>query len=128
MIRQRAAQLPESALARLAQASPGHEARHLGAALEQQDTLAWDILRSTAEDLAFGLSHAVHLFHPDIVVLGGGLSLLGEPWRVAVAQALPRHVMGVFRDGLDVRLALLGEDAVPCGALICAATRGGSMD
>jgi aspartate kinase len=32
-----------------------------------------------AQDLAFGLSHVVHLLHPEVIVLGGGLSLIGEP-------------------------------------------------
>src|SRR5438093_8933159 len=48
------------------------------------------ILNETAEDLAFGLSHVVHLFHPEVIVLGGGLSLVGEPLRAAVEGALRR--------------------------------------
>jgi glucokinase len=54
-------------------------------------------------------------------VLGGGLSLLGEPWRAAVAQALPAHLMAAFRPGPSVRLAAWGEDVVPVGALALAA-------
>ena len=82
------------------------------------DAAAGAILRETAEDLAFGLSHVTHLFHPQVIVLGGGLSLLGEPWRAAVAGALPRFVMEVFRGRPEVRLASLGEDAVPVGCLL----------
>jgi glucokinase len=75
-----------------------------------------------ADDLAFALSHVVHLIHPEIIVLGGGLSLVGEPLRAAVAEALPRQVMEVFRPGLQLKLAALGEDAVPIGALLLART------
>ena len=79
------------------------------------------IVDATAAVLAFALSHVVHLFHPEVIVLGGGLALIGEPWREAVARHLPRHVMDGYAPGPDVRLALLGEDVVPTGVLHLAA-------
>lgn len=111
---------PNSRLAALAGSTVGGEARHLAAALQQGDAAAQQILRETAEDLAFALSHVVHLFHPEVIVMGGGLALLGEPLRAAVEAALPRFVMEAFRPGPALRLAGLGEDAVPVGALLLA--------
>jgi glucokinase len=101
----------------------GGEAKFLGAALEQNDPLARRILEETAEDLAFALSHVIHLFHPELVVLGGGLSLTGEPLRAAVAKFLPKFTMEAFGPGPKVALARLGEDAVPVGALLLAKSR-----
>jgi glucokinase len=115
--------LDEGASGALAQAigrTEGGEARHLPAALAAGDPDAQAILDELAGDLAFALSHAVHLFHPAVIVLGGGLSLIGEPLRAAVAAALPRFVMEAFAPGPDVRLAALGEDSVPVGALVLA--------
>jgi glucokinase len=97
------------------------EARFLAKALEAKDSEAERILRETADDLAFALSHVVHLFHPEVIVLGGGLSLVGEPLRSAVEQALPPYLMKVFGEGPAVRLAGLGEDSVPMGCLAAAA-------
>jgi len=111
---------PTAFLSRLAKESPGHEARHLAPALQTNDPTAHALLQEVADNLAFGLSHVVHLFHPAVIVLGGGLSLVGEPLRRAVAQALPGVVMEVFQEQLDVRLAALGEQAVPAGALVAA--------
>ncbi len=108
---------PTSVLAKLAGHSSGGEARHLAEALRQGDRAAKRILTETAEDLAFGLSHVVHLFHPEVLILGGGLSLLGEPLRAAVENALRAFTMAVFAPGPQIRLAALGEDAVPVGAL-----------
>jgi glucokinase len=108
---------PDGLLARLAAGEKRGEARHLGTALAQNDADARAILLETTEDLAFALSHVVHLFHPEVIVIGGGLSLLGEPLREAVANALPRFVMDAFAPGPRVALAGLGEDAVPTGAL-----------
>jgi glucokinase len=107
-----------SLLAKLAGQVVGGEAKHLTAALQQGDPAARRLLQETAEDLAFGLSHVVHLFHPEIIVLGGGLSGVGEPLRAAVEGALRSFVMEAFAPGPKVALAALGEDAVPVGALL----------
>ena len=108
---------PESLLARLTGQTVGGEAKHLAAAWQQGDTAARGLLQETAEDLAFGLSHVVHLFHPEIIILGGGLSGVGEPLRSSVEGALRSFVMEAFAPGPKIALAALGEDTVPVGAL-----------
>jgi glucokinase len=108
---------PDSVLGRLVGSARRGQAKWLGEALAQDDPVAHSILNETAEDLGFGLSHVAHLFHPQVIVIGGGLSLLGEPLRAAVVNALPQFIMDAFRPGPQVTLAALGEDAVPVGAL-----------
>jgi glucokinase len=66
------------------------------------------------------LSHAVQLLHPEVIVLGGGLSLVGEPLRSAVAAALTQYVMDSFQPGPRITLPGCGEDSVPVGALALA--------
>ena len=105
----------------VSQSSEGGESRHLRSAIDAGDPLARKILGDVADDLAFALSHAVHLFHPEIIVVGGGLSLVGEPLRAAMAEALPAYLMEAFRPGPQMALAGLGEDSVPIGALALAA-------
>jgi glucokinase len=108
---------PSSALARMIGTESGGEAKHLTAAVKSGDAIALRLLSEIAEDLAFGLSHVTHLFHPATIIIGGGLSNMGEPLRAAVADALPGFVMEAFAPGPRVALAALGEDAVPVGAL-----------
>jgi len=108
---------PDSALAKLCAGSTSGEARFLVAAIQKNDSGARRILEATTEDLAFGLSHVVQLLHPEVIVLGGGLSLIGEPLRAGVETALRRFTMEAFLPGPAIRLAALGEDAVPVGAL-----------
>ncbi len=117
---------PGSRLAALLGAATGGEARFLAPALADECPVARQILAEVADDIAFGLSHVVQLFHPEIIVLGGGLSLVGEPFRQAVAEVLPRYVMDSFQPGPRVVLAGCGEDAVTIGALALAGSGGGS--
>jgi glucokinase len=65
---------PTSLLARLATVSPGNEAVHLAPAMQQGDAAARRIIVNLAADLALGLSHVVHLLHPQVIILGGGLA------------------------------------------------------
>ena len=111
---------PAGVLARLAGLETRGEARHLATALGQGDAAAGRILHEVAADLAFGLSHVVHLIHPQVIILGGGLSGVGEPLRAAVATALKDFTMAAFQPGPEIRLTALGEDAVPVGALLLA--------
>jgi len=126
-IREEIKQHPNSTLARfVGAAEPGCEARHLGAALAQGDPLAQRILDQALGWLAFALSHVVQLLHPEVIVVGGGLSLLGEPVRVGLEKTLPQFVMDAFLPGPKIVLAKLREDAVPVGALALAAANSSS--
>jgi glucokinase len=124
-IRERVATAPETPLARFVAASKsvGGEARFLTPALAENCPLADRILTRAMEDLAFALSHVVQLLHPEVIVVGGGLHLIGEPLRERLAAALPRWVMGAFAPGPRIALAALGENSVPTGALILAEQR-----
>jgi glucokinase len=114
---------PESVLARAAHGMTRGEARALSSALGDGCEVAKEILDEVAEDLAFGLSHVTHLTHPEVIVLGGGFALTGEPLRAAVELALKRFTMEAFEPGPRVVLSALREDAVPVGALLMAAQR-----
>ena len=119
-IRQLKADGSSSVLSQLVGDTVGGEAKHLGRALQENDVAARRILDETAQDFAFALSHVAHLFHPEVIVLGGGLALIGEPLRTAVATALRPFLMDVFEGGPQILLARLGEDSVPVGCLVAA--------
>ncbi len=123
IIRETFPQHPESHLAQLCAREPGHEARHLGPALMARDALAESILDTMTSHLAYALGFVVQLFHPEVIVLGGGVSLIGEPLRSALQRKLPAHIMDVYHPGPPIVLAELREDAVPVGALVLAGQR-----
>jgi glucokinase len=107
-------------LTKLAKQYPGAEAKALLPAIEAGDAEAMEILNSTASDLAFGLSHVVHLLHPDIIIVGGGLSSIGERLTSGVQEHLKSYIMDAFQPGPVIQLSELGTDAVPVGALVLA--------
>jgi glucokinase len=117
-IRAAIADAPDSPLAQLIRGTQGCEAKHLTAALAQDDSIAQTIFATLTRDLAFALSHVTHLFHPQVITLGGGLSLVGEPLRQATAEKLPGFLMEIYGKGPEIKLAELNEDAVPVGALL----------
>ena len=111
---------PGSLLSELTRKYTRGEASVLHAALEKKDEAAIRIVEEISDDLAFALSHPVHLLNPEKIILGGGLSLLGETLRNPVEQKLPTYLMDVLRPGPAIELSLLKEDAVPVGALALA--------
>lgn len=111
---------PKSCLANHVKILGGPPAAALGPALKEADPTALSILQSTADDLALGLSHVIHLQHPETIILGGGLSLLGEPLQIAVETALPKYLMQIMLPPPRIQLAALNEDVVPIGALALA--------
>ena len=117
-IRAAIADAPDCTLAQLIGSETSGEAKHLTAALAQNDSIAETILDTLTRDLAFALSHVTHLFHPQVITLGGGLALIGESLRQGIAEKLPGFLMEIYSNGPEIKLAELGEDAVPVGALL----------
>lgn len=112
---------PSSLLAKSLPEKTGGEAKLLLGAIAQGDPAALALMDELTSDLAFALSHVTHLFHPQMLILGGGLSLMGETLRGAVAAKLPSYVMKAFLPAPIVAVPGLGEDSVPIGALELAA-------
>lgn len=108
---------PQSTLAQLAGSTIQGEARFLVKALQKNDPTAKKIVLETADNIAFALSHVVHLFHPEIIIIGGGLSALGRYLSDAISIALPQYLMTAFLPPPPVVIAALGKQVVPIGAL-----------
>ena len=59
----------------------------------------------------------------DAIVIGGGLSAVGETLRAGVERALQGFIMHAFAPGPLVMRSTLGEDVVPVGALLLPGAR-----
>jgi len=88
------------------------------------DRTALEILRRSWSALADAICHVIALLCPRRIIIGGGVSLLGEkllfePLRQLVGQ----RVFKPFADCYDIVPAVLGEEVVVHGALALARRR-----
>lgn len=94
-----------------------HESKFLKEAIQQSDELAIKIFDEYCDILAYGLSFVVHLFNPEVIVIGGGVSLIGEDLTEKLAQKLPNYISNTYLPGPEIKLSSLGEQVVLIGAL-----------
>lgn len=97
--------------------------RHIGEAAAAGHPAAREVYHEATEALSWGLAQMVTLLAPECVVVGGGVSLVGEdlffaPLRAAVAT----YVFPPLRESVRIVPAGLGESVVVHGALALAAT------
>ena len=87
-------------------------------AARRGDARALSILATATRSLGRSLAHVVTLLGPKRVILGGGVSLLGEDlWFRPIREELDARVFGPFRGTFEVVAASLGEAVVLHGAL-----------
>lgn len=89
------------------------------------DGVSWaqHVLQEAADALGQALAGVIHVLDPERVVVGGGLSAWGEPWRARIESATRRHLMDVFVSSLDVRLSRFGPQGGVLGAAALALER-----
>ncbi len=104
----------------------GDGVEHLANAARQGHPVAVEILADATLAMGRALSAAVNLLAPRRVILGGGVSMLGEDlWFGPIRRAIEPRVFGPFRGRFDVVAAGLGEEVVVHGALAAAAIASG---
>lgn len=105
------------------------DARLVGKAAYNGDRLAIDLLAYAGRIIGLGIVTVLHLFNPQIIVIGGGVSKTGELLFAPIRQTVRDHVLdSAFTAGLRIEAAALGDDVALVGAAALAATRGGDMD
>jgi glucokinase len=118
---------PPSPLLGLANAQVQHiNTRHVALSAEQGDKFAWSILNVSWGCLAEAVCHVITLICPKRIVIGGGVSLMGEkvlfePLRRLVAERVFKPFAGLT----DIVPAALGEEVVVHGAIALARKRFG---
>lgn len=90
-------------------------------AIRNGDSEAKEIFHELIDNLAYGLSHVVHILNPDVIIIGGGLSLMGEYVTKSISKKLPQYLMTSLKNSLpEIKIAYLKEDVVPIGAVLLA--------
>ena len=75
------------------------------------------ILDDWIDEIAQGLAGMVHIFNPQLILIGGGVSAQQELLIDPLAKKVRASVMPAFADGLEIRAAKLHNDAGMVGAV-----------
>lgn len=100
------------------------DSKVIGQAAEQGDVVAREIIERGGRMIGLGIVSLLHLFNPQVIVVGGGVSNVGEllfaPMRAAVEKNVidPAYVV-------PIRQAALGENVSIIGAAALVKTQGG---
>ncbi len=97
-------------------------ARMVAQAAVDGNEIALDVLRRATTALGWGIAQAITLLAPEVVVVGGGVSLIGESlFFVPLREAVASYVFPPLLHSYRIIPAQLGEEVVLHGALALAA-------
>jgi glucokinase len=115
-----AAENPSSALGKLAATGTevaGHDAVE---AAQAGDPDAMGALRTLGERLGVGIANAMNTFDPDVVAIGGGVSIAGELLLEPAREVARRFAVPGVGERTEIRLARHGSQAGVRGAALLA--------
>ncbi|MBN1146170.1 MAG: ROK family transcriptional regulator [Anaerolineales bacterium] len=81
------------------------------------DAEALEALNETGAMIGLELANLVNIFNPQLVVIGGSLSLGGEHMLPAIQSAVAEHTFPESRRDLEIAISAFGTDASVMGAV-----------
>ena len=103
------------------QAQSFNEAWNNGRVIFEQaqagNTRILTILDDWIDEIAQGLAGMVHIFNPQLILIGGGVSAQQELLIDPLAKKVRASIMPAFAEGLEIRAAQLHNDAGMVGAV-----------
>ncbi|MGH2317047.1 ROK family protein [Planococcus sp. SE5232] len=73
--------------------------------VKAEDSNALLLFDDWIDDLTTGLQSLVHLFNPELIVIGGGISAQGEFLRQAIESSLNKKIMPNHKKHLQIKMA-----------------------
>ena len=105
------------------------DAKAVGMAAANGDALAIDVIAYAGRIIGLGIVAILHLFNPEVIVVGGGVTKTGDLLFEPMREAARAHVLDdAYTKDLRIAPSALGDDVALVGAAALAATDGGNMD
>jgi glucokinase len=93
-------------------------------AYDEKDKVVTKTINRAAEYLGIGLASVANLLNPECIVLGGGVvTALGEPYLKRIQAAMAEHTFASIMKSTRLVMATLGDDAGILGAALLARRR-----
>ena len=93
------------------------DGRAIFAAAEAGNPEVLALLDAWTDEIAQGLAGMVHIFNPQLILIGGGVSAQQKLLIDPIAAKVKASVMPAFAEGLEIRAAQLHNDAGMVGAV-----------
>ncbi len=105
------------------------DAKAVGIAAAAGDQLAIEQLAHAGRLLGLGVVSILHLFNPEVIVIGGGVSKTGDLLFAPLRRTVHKRVMDdSYTANLRIERSALGDDVALVGAAALVATDGGNLD
>ena len=111
---------PSSSLGKLAAGGRAVDGGDAVEAAQAGDPEAIEALRTLGERLGIGIANALNTFDPDVVVIGGGVSVAGELLLGPATQVARGFALPGIGERTEIRLARHGREAGVRGAALLA--------
>lgn len=95
----------------------------LSKAYDEGDPLAIETMHETGELLGYGLCAVFSLYNPEIIIVGGGMSNMGDRLLQYTRDVLDSHALRIPYSACTIVTAVLGDAAGMLGAAACAKDR-----
>jgi glucokinase len=86
-------------------------------AARQGDAVAKQQLQETARYLGAGVTNVLHLYNPEIVVIGGGVAQMGDLMFEPLKAEVEKRAMPAYRENVPIVPTVLGGDIGLYGAV-----------
>ena len=106
----------QSAMREMADGDGTVRAEAVMEAAAQGDPLAAEVLEQFTEDLGQGLTNLLHIFNPEMIVLGGGVCQNLHLFFAPLKAAMQRRAMAHLQSQIPVVASVLEDDASILGA------------
>ncbi len=92
-------------------------------AANNDDTLSIELIAQTGEKLGKGIATLINLYNPELIILGGSLSLTGDYILLPVKSAVNKYSLSIVNNDTQLKLSVLGAQAGVIGACLLVRNR-----
>jgi glucokinase-like ROK family protein len=93
-------------------------AHEVAEAARRGDIPAQDILRRAGTSIGIAIAGLVNLFNPSVVIIGGGVSQMGDILTTPIRQAVREHAMRASEQSVRITTGTLGHRSLVMGAIV----------
>nr|WP_319998518.1 ROK family transcriptional regulator [uncultured Draconibacterium sp.] len=92
-------------------------------AAQKEDVLAIEIIEEIGNKLGKSVSGLINLFNPELLVIGGTVSLAGDYIMLPIRSAVKRYSLNLVNKDTEIKISKLGDKAGAIGAGLFARER-----